>query len=264
MNDKQLHQTMNLLADEWVPETTDLWPAIQKRLVMSHRTTQKGDANMNPDRKPHRTLRVTAISLATLAVLALLLAFTPQGRVLAQQAIQFFTHASSDTLPAQTALPTSEASTPDPASILDAHATVAEVAAQAGFTVLQPASVPDNLTFSGASFDPNKNLTRQFFQSAESNGLVVEQEPVPATNNCELCGDVGASAAIEEVSIGDVTGQYVVGTWKLTDSATTWDADPYLQTMHWQKDGMYFELLYMGDPGALSKAEMISIAESMQ
>jgi hypothetical protein len=264
MNDKQLHQAMNILANERVPETSDLWPAIQKHLALSHRTTQKGDVNMNTNPKPQKALRATAISLATLAVLALLLIFTPQGRVLAQQALQFFTHASSDILPAQTALPTSETTTPDPASILDAHSTVAEVQAQAGFTVLQPASVPDSLTFSGASFDPAKSLARQFFQSVDTNGLVVEQEPVPISGNCELCGDVGASAAIEEVSIGDVTGQYVVGVWELTENATTWDPNPYLQTMRWQKDGMYFELLYMGNPGTLSKAEMVAIAESMQ
>jgi hypothetical protein len=261
MNDKQLRQAINLLANDQIPPTSDLWPAIQKHFTLSSHPTQTGEDKMNHKQK---VLRVTAISLTTLVVLALLLVFTPQAKVLAQQALQFFTHAASDTLPAQTALPTSETSTPDPASILDAHASVAEVQTQAGFTVLLPASLPENLTFSGASFDPNKNLTRQFFQTVESNGLIIEQEPVPAIGNCELCGDVGASAAIEEVQIGSVTGQYVIGTWKLTNNATTWDADPYLQTLRWEKDGMYFELMYMGDPGALNKDQMITIAESMQ
>jgi len=267
MNDKQMSQLMQHLANNLVADGTDLWPDLQKRLILSKKDPLKKEDSMKTTTQATKALRASAITLLTLAILAGLLFFTPQGKVFAQEAVQFFTHASSDTLPPQAALPTpatSATTTPDPADVLDAHSTIAEVEQQAGFKVLRPTSIPDILTFSGASFDPAKNMTRLFYQSVETNGVVIAQEPVQITDDCDLCGEVGATAAIEEVTIGDVKGQYVVGVWKLTDGATTWDPEPYLQTMRWQKDGMAFELLYMGDPDALKKADLISIAEGLQ
>ena len=84
------------------------------------------------------------------------------------------------------------------------------------------------------------------------------------TDDCELCGKVGADTAIQEVSIAGVYGEYVEGVWKLTDQGPVWEADPYLKRMRWQGKGMAFELMYMGPSDTLSKEDMISIAESMK
>ena len=266
MNEKQLSQIMDHLAGEMVEEKTDLWPTIHQHFNMGNELPKKGDSYMNTQQSSKKGLRVAAASLITLSILALLLIFTPQGKVWAQQVLQFFSRSTSDSLPQQswqlTPVPTSETSTPDPASILDAKLTVSEVEQLSGFHVLQPNWIPEGFTFSGASFDSTRNITRVFYQSVDTNGFVLKQEPFQTTNECELCGEVGASAAVEEVAIGKEKGEYVVGVWQLTDSGAVWDNNPYLQTMRWQKDGMAFELMYMGSPEALQKADMISIAES--
>lgn len=94
--------------------------------------------------------------------------------------------------------------------------------------------------------------------------MVLRQEPGLTTDECVLCGKVGADTAVQEVSIAGVYGEYVEGVWNLTEQGPVWEADLYLKTMRWQNNGMAFELMYMGPPDTLSKQDMIAIAESMR
>ncbi|HLF91267.1 MAG TPA: hypothetical protein VI451_20145, partial [Anaerolineales bacterium] len=61
----------------------------------------------------------------------------------------------------------------------------------------------------------------------------------------------------------NVTGEYVEGVWKLNGTSKDWESDPYLKTMRWQVNGIAFELLFMGPPDSVTKAELIAIAESL-
>ncbi|MGD0707827.1 MAG: hypothetical protein ABSA51_05180 [Anaerolineaceae bacterium] len=223
---------------------------------------------MNKKPTRNRVLPWTAASLLTLTILAVLLLVTPQGKAWAQEILRFFTRSTSDNLPVQswqlTPQPTSEAPTSDPASILDANQTVSEVEQQAGFHVLEPAWLPDSLTFAGASLETDHNIARLFYRLVETNGLVLRQQPVKLTDTCELCGEVGSSAAVEEVSIGNETGEYVEGVWSLTDQGPVWEDDPYMKTLRWQANGMAFELMFMGPPDAVSKNDMIAVAASLK
>jgi hypothetical protein len=267
MNKQQLHQVTESLANNLVGEETNIWPAVKNAAAkIDHYAIERHDM-----KKPflnQKAFRTSAIALAILAVFAVLLFFTPQGRVLAQEINNLFHKASGDTLPAETLditpVPTDQTATPDPASILDAHSSVDEVAAMAGFKVYQPASIPEGFAFSGGSFDPKTSIARLFYQSVESNGIVLKQQPIGTGDTCDLCGEVGASAEIQEVSINGVRGEYVVGVWKLTDEGAVWNSDPYLQTLRWQQDGFAFELMYMGSPDALTKDQMVAIASSLQ
>jgi hypothetical protein len=221
---------------------------------------------------PHAITRQRAYAVTglTFMVAIAMLVFTPQGRAWAQELIHFFTRAESDTLPVQswqlTPIPATES--PDPGFIF--NQAVMNVGKQAGFDLLEPTWMPDILTFEGASYDPDHNIARTFYRykgggaDITTNGLVVRQEPFQTADNCELCGLVGATAAIETVQIGSITGEYVVGVWKLTDSGPVWESDPYMQTLRWQVDGMAFELSYMGNPPDVTKADLIAIAESMK
>jgi hypothetical protein len=96
------------------------------------------------------------------------------------------------------------------------------------------------------------------------NGLVLREERFQTSDDCSLCGLVGASEKIEPVMIGNNSGEYIIGVWKLTDNGPVWEPDPYLQTLRWQAEGMAFELLYMGIPDEVSKADMIAIAASIK
>jgi hypothetical protein len=213
--------------------------------------------------------RISAtISLAVLT-LVVLVAATPQGRAWAQQIIHFFTRADSNSLPLQSwqVTPITQNSTPDAGFIF--NQTVIEVEQQAGFNVLEPTLLPDILTFDGASYGLEQNIVRIFYRDNQggpdnTNGLVLRQESFQTADDCELCGVVGASAEVETVQIGSVTGEYVVGVWKLTDNGPVWESDPYLQTMRWQANDMAFELVYMGTPDSITKADLIAIAESIK
>lgn len=263
MNEKQLKKTLGRLAEELVPDNSDLWPAIRDRFETSKHPTIQGDHSMNQTLARRRL--AAAFLLAFLLVVTLLFA-TPQGRALAQGIVNFFTHAESDRLPVQpwqqTPLPTQ--SGPDLSSIIDANQPVAEIEQQAGYDILEPAWLPNILSFKGASLDTEHKIARLFYEYTDTNGLVLREERFAQTGDCDLCSVVGASAAIERVMVGNSPGEYVQGVWKLTDSGPVWESDPFLQTLRWQANGMAFELLYMGPPDSISKADLIAIAESLR
>jgi len=222
-----------------------------------------------PQRVPLFVSRKLVLGL--LGLLAVLIAFyltTPTGKALAQQILHFFTPAASDTLPPQIQMVTTPDSmgtaTPDPASILDANLTVEEAERLAGYNVLEPAWLPESLTFTGATFDAESNTARVFYSLFESNGLVIRQQPLADAEECELCTEVGASAKIENVQIGETTGEYVAGVWKLTSEGAVWESTPYLKRLRWQTGNMTFELMSMTQPDRLTKKELIKIAQSLK
>jgi hypothetical protein len=209
-----------------------------------------------------------------MAVIAMLLA-TPQGRAWAQETIlRFFTRAEDDKLPLATFQMTSIAestltpipstATPDPGYIF--NQVVIEIEQQAGFDILEPTWVSEILFFDGASYDPEQNISRIIYRHIEDerNGLIIRQEPFQTSDDCELCGLVGLSAEVETVQIGTVTGEYVEGVWKLTESGPVWETDPWIKTLRWQANGMAFEISFMGPPTDVTQMDMIAIAESMK
>jgi hypothetical protein len=274
MNEKQIQSILRELAEQKAPKAEiDLWPAIDLRLEKAHlqtsELTKRKETEMNTHQHHFPRQRLAAALVLIVIIASGLFFTTPQGQAMAQNILRFFSRSESNQLPIQgwqlTPLPpTAENPTADPASIIDADLSIEAVRQQAGFDIYEPSWVPDYLHFSGASIDRDRNIVRIFYRYVETNGLVLRQEPIPMTDTCELCGKVGADAAIQEVSIAGVYGEYAEGVWNLTDKGPVWDSNPYLKTIRWQKDGMAFEMLYMGPPDTLSKQEMIAIAESMK
>ena len=223
--------------------------------------------------------RALTVSGLTVLIAAFLLVVTPQGRTWAQELIHFFTRAPSDVLSiepfqgtahaiyVETFTPANVTSTPDPA--FDFNLSVPDAGKHAGFTVRTPSWLPDILTFVDASYQPDHNIVRVFYRYNQdaadtTNGLVLREERFQTNDDCSLCGLVGASEKIEPVMIGNNSGDYIIGVWKLTDNGPVWEPDPDLQTLRWQADGMAFELLYMGIPDEVTKADMIAIATSIK
>jgi hypothetical protein len=132
----------------------------------------------------------------------------------------------------------------------------------AGFDVLEPSTLPAGMTFLGSSVDPvSKQVSLSYGYSDTDRRILIKQQPVGFSDTCDLCGVVGASAAVEAVQIGDSAGEYALGVWELTDNGPVWRDDPYLTTIRWKTDEMAFELIFMGTE--LGKEELLSIAESM-
>jgi hypothetical protein len=207
-----------------------------------------------------------AAATLALALVAAILAFTPQGRAMARNIIFLFTHTTSDTLPqvSQSTFPT------DPTFIPD----IAAVEAQASFDVLAPTWLPDVVTFKGAAYDAaHQTVMLSYYYSStkygsglESNGITVTEQALGSSTACDICSLVGASANIEEVQIGNTTGQYIQGVWQAIGDKGEWGwvSDPWLQRLRWQADGVAIEVLYMGLPEEVTKADLIAIAESMK
>lgn len=266
MNEEQMRSILRHLTEQKAPQAEiNLWSGIESRIQTSDLTEPRG-TQMNT--RLQRISRL-ATAVALVAILAGIVFFTtPQGQAMAQSVLRFFTRSESNDLPIQswqlTPLPTPGTPTADPASIIDAELDIEEVQQKAGFDVYEPSWIPDSLHFNGASIEQDHNIVRIFYRYVDTNGLVLRQEPVPMTDECELCGKVGTDTAIQEVSIAGVYGEYAEGVWKLTDQGPVWEADPYLKTMRWQDKGMAFELMYMGPPDTLSKEDMVAIAKSMK
>ena len=151
---------------------------------------------------------------------------------------------------------------------------VPEAEALAGFDVLEPTRIPEGLSFKGAAFESSQwqrkqNTVRIFFSlnipGLESNGVVLTQQPIPAIEDCEICDLVGAGADVENVQIGDRTGEYVMGVWAADEAGKwIWQHEPYLQTLRWQAKGIAFEMLYMGPPEEIKKEDLVAMAESLK
>jgi hypothetical protein len=138
-----------------------------------------------------------------------------------------------------------------------------EVKQYAGYQVLEPTSLPEGMTFLGASFDPALKMTSLSVGYSESERIIlVKQQPVETPETCALCGLVGASAPVQQVQINGVPGEYAEGVWELTDNGPVWRDDPYLKTLRWQKDGMAYEMIYMGME--LGKDHLVDIADRMR
>jgi hypothetical protein len=152
--------------------------------------------------------------------------------------------------------------------------TIAEAESAAGFDILEPAWLPESLSFDGAVFESSQwgersqDTVRTFYSFGPrlaSNGIVLRQGPIKSIEACDICDLVGNSAQVESVQIGNTTGEYAVGVWKADDAGNwIWSDDPWLQTLRWQEDDIAFELLYMGPPEEITKADLIGIAGSLQ
>ena len=266
MSEKKVSLILNHMAEKTVPgDEINLWPNLQTRILASETTLKRGP-NMNTTEKRYKGLRLAGFVAAVLVIAVALFLATPQGKTWAQTLLHFFTRAESDALPVQSfqLTPVSATTTPDPGDINNAKLTVSDAEQQSGFKVLNPVSSPKEINFVGATYDPAKHSVRLFYKYGEMGGFTLREEPFQQVDDCELCGKVGASASVEEVQVGGAAGEYVQGVWKLTDQGPEWVSDPYLQTLRWQKDGMAFELLFMGPPESISKADMIAIAESVK
>jgi hypothetical protein len=265
----EIKSTLAAIAENAAPDADiDLWPGLKDRLISSGWKLNKGEIQMKQRFAQKLYFRWVALAgLAFVMAFAVLLS-TSQGRAWAQEVIlRFFTRAESDTLPVQPfqLTPIPETTTPDPGFIF--NQAIVEAGQKAGFTALVPTSLPEILSFEGASYEPEHKIVRIFYRYTQdagpnTDGLVLREERFQTKDDCELCGVVGASAEVETVQIGDVPGEYVEGVWQLTDNGPIWESDPYAKTLRFQKNGMAFELFYMGL--TINKEDLIAIAESLK
>jgi len=246
----------------------ELWTAMKASLAAGKRPLIHQEENMNT-MKPRRISRAAISTLIVVALLALAF-ITPEGHAFAQSVLQFFTRAKQDRYPLQTwqMTPPARSTSESPFKF-----SVQEAESLAGYDVLSPVDIPFGMSFLGASYDTRYHIVAQAFGSdAGYIELSLWQQPL---EHYQPCGDisnycdnmlgwnlVGASANLEIVQIGDLTGEYVEGTWSLTEIGPVWEPTPLVKTLRWQTDQTIFELV--GGNDLLGRDDLVALAASIR
>jgi hypothetical protein len=261
MDKREIQSIIQEAVEKEIPASeVDLWQTV--KTSQFEKQTRQG-VKMNTYKS-----RLTYGTLAVVAFLALAL-LTPQGRAFAQQIFQFFARADQDQYPLQAwqMTPPAQISSESPFKY-----SVQEAESLAGYDVLSPVEMPFGMVFVGASYDEKYHIVAQAFgQGADFLELSLWQQPL---EYYQPCGDIsqpcdnmlggnlaGASADIQTVQIGDLTGEYVEGVWNLTDHGPVWEPTPFLKTLRWKNDTMIFELVGGANQ---TRDDLVKLAESIR
>lgn len=268
-NHKNIQSLLREALKNEIPSSqVNLWPRVKASLVTAKYLSMQQGEKMNAI-EPRRILRAPFAALVIIALLALVF-ITPQGHAFAQSVLQFFIHAKQDRYPLQTwqMTPPAQSTSESPFKF-----SVQEAESLAGYDVLSPVDIPLGMSFLGASYDTQYHIVAQAFGSdAGYIELSLWQQPL---EHYQPCGDisnycdnmlgwnrVGASANVEIVQIGDLTGEYVEGTWSLTEIGPRWEPTPLVKTLRWQTDQMIFELV--GGNDLLGRDDLVALAASIR
>lgn len=208
---------------------------------------------------------------------------TPSLRALAQSVIEFFSPRTTDT---QAGSVFAGGGEPPPQSSNPYPLSLDELTALADFDVRVPSFMPEQYHFGGGSYRSAMHDVEMIFYCpiAPWSLMIVQRqidEPEPPM-------EVGASAIVEDVTIGDTIGQYVRGMWetrvdpqliptpggevKELPSTRIWTNDSAWQRIVWREDGINLMIstgsgTMGGDTPplcALTKADYVAIAQHMQ
>ena len=222
--------------------------------------------------------RAYIVTGLTVALVAALLTFTPQGRAWAQEVIRFFTRAESDTLPYTPeplvwvgVTPSVLPPTPTPMAAFAADCgdfnnpscTFEQIRRKVNFSIVELSTIPHGMHFVGATGNPD--LVEIFYDNGQNGwGLSIAEQPWTGSSDLTQL-KIGASAAVETVQIGSATGEYVKGGFVPSADGTTqiWEVNAGAQTLQWVDHGVFFSMGEYGPAAILDKAEFVALAESL-
>jgi len=272
MKEQPLQKLLQHIAEDAIPPAeVDLWSGI---CAKTSEITLSGDSRMKS------CLHARQIA-ALITIIAFLL--TPQGQTWAQSALQFFTHSESNTLPApptetlvwvnlQTSTPT-PGPTETPMAVFSndcgdyqaPHCSVAQIRGKVTFPVQELGIIPTAMYFVGATGGPDYVYLAYETVELETGPLLVLFEQ-PWTGSTEQTNwEIGPEAVIETVPIGDVTGEYVRGSFSYTagEPGMTWKPDFRQETLRWVEQGVFHDLRYIFFDTPLGKDGMAALAASL-
>lgn len=278
MKHDELTSILTDLAERAAPSTAiDLWPAIRRHLETGKWQSQAGNVS---GLSGHNVLprRIALVVLALAAAFSLLVS-VPQGRVLAQRLWRFFALIQSDSVPAPTSeplewideTPSVPTITPWPESVFAADCgdfqnpvcSVEQIRGKVTFKVKEPAAVPSNLHFLGATGAPNLVVLR-YDSPDQSEGLTITAQPWTGSTE-QIQWEVGASAVIETVRIGTLSGEYVRGSFvmKAGDETMVWNPSFGQETLRWVEGDTYYTMQHFSWATSMGKDGMAALAENM-
>ncbi len=234
---------------------------------------------LNGNQSRFRRFRTGMAFILALTLAAFLLFSTPAGRTLAESIIHFFTPQTSDVLPVptekplvwavqtpgkpaptQTELPKT-GNFPECGSFPKPLCSVEQIRSKVDFPIKQLASAPMPMIFIGATGEPGTVWI--LYNTPDRSGAILMTIQPWSGGSEKLSRNIGATAIVEPVKIGDFSGEYVKGAFGYQSDETEahWDNDADTQTLRWVDAGVLYTLLSSGQH--LNKEALISLAGNL-
>jgi len=223
---------------------------------------------------------------------------TSCGQTFAQDVLELFTRAESNTLIFESTVPVPTENrefsegltlTLQATPTFDAFAdfqerfslSIVEAEALAGFDIKIPTNLHNGYKFWGAHYDLIINSVTQMYVMPVPGPMMDSVVFITQSRGAFSDeGKIGSDAEVETVIIGGAEGQYVKGGWVTFSSETpapqpgdivtkefTWEKYFVpMQRMRWQADGFFFEITVQGSDtqkGFLFKQDMIVLANGL-
>ncbi len=286
MNKNELRSIIQELVEQKAPALSiDLWPAIQTSIKISHPRSSRQGWNTHYSPLPKRGKLAPALILGAVMLVGALFLLLPQGRALAQGSLRYFTRIENNLIPGVTvapgrwieqtpgfaaAGPTVELHQPTPpglafestcGSLQAPLCTIAAIRNMVDFPVFALAQLPAGMTFTGATGSPDRVIL--IYSTLDpTERLTIWQEP-RKDDGSDLSWEVGASADIQPIQIGAVTGEYVKGTYMGTSSPPVWDSEAEVQTIRWLDQEVLINMILDGAASRLDRDGLAALAASL-
>lgn len=214
---------------------------------------------------------LVGLALAVTLLLFAVVAISPV-RAFAQDLLQsLFVRHDSNTMITEPYDPVADPTpTPVPAPESLPDLSVAEAAALASFAVKELANLPEGYRLASVYYDEVRDRVTFLYIKDTYLGIVLHQEPAETAEPWTI----GADAVIKPVTVGDVPGEYVRGSWDWGEPATEgsigsaemiWKSDDPYQQLRWTQDGIVYTVsTTVGQEQGITQADLIAIAESLQ
>jgi|GEM_PF-6839343 len=245
-------------------EHIDIRPSPRFYAKVEHLPWMKGAHEMKHNRTQSLPAFITGVTAALVCIISLTIA-TPTLRAAAAEWIGF-KHADSNII--QTTTNLNDQNYAEFGDLLVADNVTP-------YEVREPTTLPEGYRFATGKHWLETNLIEITYRrphpynTRRTESLQFRQRLVN-TNDTEPLPLVGADASIEQVNIGAMAGQYVVGGWSTSPTnggpeqqgRLGWDSSIPLQRLRWQDGHVMLEL--QAGSGVFTKNELVSIAESVR
>ncbi len=131
-----------------------------------------------------------------------------------------------------------------------------------GFDIREFPTVPEGWSFSDVSANPDCIFIS--YSGVKENGQLAITQCKATTQALPLSNI--PSTAIQDVNIGKIKGQYIVGNFDYDSTGmVTWNMSSPMRQLRWQEDGIWMQVTLTGDSIVLyDKEALISYAESLR
>lgn len=277
MTDSQLHKILSEIGEEIVPAGTDLWQKIQHRIKIEKRFPSHGDNAISRLQRNIKNYQYAFAFTSLTLLLVIFLSFTNPGRAFAQSILRFFQQVSTDMLPAPGTLPADRAETEKEdqtprklSGIIDLgdlclKQTLAcstdEIRKLIDLPFKDISILPNGFVFERLIGSP-ENFSSIYVESKQNALLILKQKMITGETISPI-QKVGSSALVEQVTIGELTGEYVRGGFIYADDESwiQWDNTRVTQNLVWVEKGVLYHLSYNGR--TLTKESLIELAANL-